>query len=73
MTLAARVLLSVPASSAVLEWNFSTAGQLITGSRSRLDAAYAEMALLLNGLNGNQEFIPQEAPTMLKYPRQRKS
>ncbi|CAM9430867.1 unnamed protein product, partial [Ectocarpus sp. 8 AP-2014] len=50
----ARVLLSVPASSAVLERDFSTAGRLITGARSCLSAAYVEMVLVLNG---NQEYI----------------
>ena len=61
MARAARVLLSVPASSAVLERDFSTAGRLITESRSKLDAAYAEMVLFLNG---NQEYIPQEVPAL---------
>ena len=57
MARAARVLLSVPASSGVLERDFNTTGRLITAARSRLDAAYAEMVLFLNG---NQKYIPQE-------------
>ena len=47
----------MPGSSAVLERDFSTAGRLITGSRSRLDTAYAEMVLFNDG---NHEYIPQE-------------
>ena len=58
---AARVLLSVPASSAVLERDLSTAGRLITETRSRLDAAYAEMVLFLNG---SKEVIPHEVPRL---------
>ena len=61
MARVARVLLSVPASSAVLERDFSTAGRLITGSRSSLSAAYAEMVLFLNG---NQDHIPIEVPAL---------
>lgn len=61
MARVARVLLSVPASSAVLERDFSTAGRLITGSRSSLSAAYAEMVLFLNG---NQDYIPIEVPAL---------
>ena len=57
----ARVLLSVPASSLVLERDFSTAGRLITGSRSRLTGGYVQMTLFLNG---NQEYIPVEVPTL---------
>ena len=49
MACAARVFLSLPASSAILERDFSPAGRLIAVSRGRLDAAYAEMELLLNG------------------------
>ena len=49
MARGARVLLSVPASSAVLERDFSTAGRLLTGACSRLDGAYTEMVLFLNG------------------------
>ncbi|CAN0496206.1 unnamed protein product, partial [Ectocarpus sp. 8 AP-2014] len=63
MARAARVLLSVPASSAVLERDFSTAGRLITGARSRLNAAYVQMVLFLNG---NQEYIPLEVPVLSK-------
>ncbi|CAN0433432.1 unnamed protein product, partial [Ectocarpus sp. 12 AP-2014] len=63
MARAARVLLSVPASSAVLERDFSTAGRLITGARSRLSAAYVEMVLFLNG---NQQYIPMEVPKLSK-------
>ena len=61
MARAARVLLSVPASSSVLERDFSTVGRLLTGARSRPDAAYTEMVLFLNG---NQEHIPQEVPAL---------
>ena len=61
MVCAARVLLSVPASFAVLERNFSTAGRLITGSRIRLDAAYAGIVLFLNR---NREYIPEEVPAL---------
>lgn len=61
MARAARVLLSVPASSAVIERDFSSAGRLETGCRSRADAAYAEMVLFLNG---SQECIPAEVPEL---------
>ncbi|CAN0032778.1 unnamed protein product, partial [Sphacelaria rigidula] len=61
MARAARVLMSVPALSAVLERDFSTAGRLITGSRSRLDSAYAEMVLFLHG---NHEYIPVKVPAL---------
>ena len=61
MARVARVLLSVPASAAVLERDFSTAGRLITGSRSRLACEYVEMALFLNG---NKEYIPVEVPSL---------
>ena len=57
----ARVLLSVPASSAVMERDFSTAERLITGSRSSLSAAYAEMVMLING---NIEHMPIQVPTL---------
>ncbi|CAN0460221.1 unnamed protein product, partial [Ectocarpus fasciculatus] len=43
MARAARVLLSVPATSAVLERDFSTAGRLLTPSRSRLAGECVEM------------------------------
>ena len=61
MARVARAVLSVPASSAVLERDFSTAGRLITGSRSSLSAAYAEMVMILNG---NVEHIPIEVPAL---------
>ena len=61
MARVARVLLSVPASAAVLERDFSTAGRLITGSRSRLAGKYVEMTLFLNG---NKEYIPVEVPSL---------
>ena len=63
MARAARVLLALPASSAVLERDFSTAGRLITGNRSKLGAAFVEMVLFLNG---NQEYIPMEVPVLSK-------
>ena len=56
-----RVLRSVPASSAVLERDFSTAGRLTTGSRRSFTAGYAEMVMFLNG---NQEHVPIEAPAL---------
>ena len=61
MARVARVLLSVPGSSAVLERDFSTAGRLITGARSRLNRVHAEMVLFLNG---NQEHMPTEVPAL---------
>lgn len=61
MARVARVLLSVPASSAVLERDFSMAGRVITGSRSRLGGEYTEMTLFLNG---NQDYIPVEVPVL---------
>ena len=44
-----------PASSAVLERDFSKAGRLVTGSRR--SGAYAEIVLFLNG---NQHHVPIE-------------
>ena len=38
---------------------FTTAGGLITGSRSSLTAAYADLLMFLNG---NQDHIPIEVP-----------
>ena len=61
MVRVARVRLSVPASSAVLERYFSTAGRLIPGSRSSLSAAYAEMVMFLNG---SIDHIPIEVPAL---------
>ena len=69
MARVARVLLSLPASSTVVERDFSTAGRLLPGSGSgsgsgggRPDAAYyAEMVLFLNG---NQDSIPAEVPAL---------
>ena len=61
MARVARVLLSVPASAAVLERDFSTAGRLITESRSRLAGEYVEMTLFVNG---NKEYIPVEVPSL---------
>ncbi|CAN0124827.1 unnamed protein product [Pylaiella littoralis] len=46
-----------------LERDFSTAGRLITGARSRLSAAYVEMVLFLNG---NQKYIPLEVPKLTR-------
>ena len=53
--------LSVPASSAVRERDFSTVGRLLTGSRSSLSAAYAEMVMFLND---NIDHIPIEVPAL---------
>ncbi|CAM9952428.1 unnamed protein product, partial [Sphacelaria rigidula] len=61
MARAARVLLSIPASAAVLERDFSTAGRLITGCRNRLDAAQNKMVLFLNG---SYDSIPKEVPML---------
>ena len=61
MARAARVLLSVPASLAVLERDFSTAGRLITASRSRLDSKYVQVVLFLNG---SRDIIPDEIPEL---------
>ncbi|CAM9840476.1 unnamed protein product [Pylaiella littoralis] len=57
----ARSLLSVPASWVVLERDFSTAGRVITGPRSRLDGGFAEMVLFLNG---NREHMPKEVQAL---------
>ena len=61
MARVARVLLSVSASSAVLERDFSTVARLITGSLRSLSAAYAEMVMFLNG---NIDHIPIEMPAL---------
>lgn len=62
MARSARVLLSILASSAVLERDFSAAGKLIAGSRSRLDATFTQMVLFLNGTLGG---IPAEVAVMV--------
>ena len=46
MARVARVLLSVPASFAVLKSDFSTSGHLNTGSRSSLSVAYMKIVML---------------------------
>lgn len=61
MSRAARVLLSVPASSAVLERDFSSTGRLGTAFRSSLEAAYSEMVLFLHG---SKELIPEDVPVL---------
>ncbi|CAM9998085.1 unnamed protein product, partial [Sphacelaria rigidula] len=61
MARTARVLTSMPASSAVLERDLSTAGRRITGSRGRLDLAYAEMVLFFRG---NHAYIRVEVPAL---------
>lgn len=61
MARAAQLLLAVPASSALLEPDFSTCGNLITGARSRLDGIYAGMILFLHG---STEEIPSEFPVL---------
>ena len=58
MARVARVLLSVPASAAVLKRDFSTTERL---SRSRLAGEYVEMTLFLNG---NKKYIPVEVPSL---------
>ena len=50
--------LSVPASSAVLERDFSAVGRLITGSQSSLSAAMVMFP------NGNIDHIPIEVPAL---------
>ncbi|CAM9848415.1 unnamed protein product, partial [Sphacelaria rigidula] len=49
------------ASSVVLERGFSTAGRLITASRSRIDSKYVQMTL---SLNGSRDVIPKEIPVL---------
>ncbi|CAM9868832.1 unnamed protein product, partial [Laminaria digitata] len=62
MARVAQVLLSLPASSAVVEKDFSTAGRLLPGSGSGSDAAaLSEMVLFLNG---NLDSIPAEVPAL---------
>lgn len=61
MARASRLLMNVPVLSAVLERDFSSAGRLITECQSRLDAAYAEMVILLNLGRGH---IPDEVPAL---------
>ena len=61
MARTARVLLSVPTSSAAHERFFSSAGRLITGSRSSMYAVYAEMVLFLHG---SIELIPKNVAVL---------
>lgn len=55
------VLVAVPASSAVLERESRTAGNLFMGARSRLDGVYAGMILFLHG---STEDIPSKVPVL---------
>lgn len=56
-----QVLAAVPASLAVLEREFRTAGNLFMGARSRLDGEYAEMIL---SLHGSTKDIPSKIPVL---------
>ncbi|CAM9689030.1 unnamed protein product, partial [Sphacelaria rigidula] len=47
----------VPASSAVLERDFSADGRLITDSRSHMDSNFVQMII---SLNGSRDVIPEE-------------
>ena len=47
--------------AAVLERDFSTAGRMMTSSRSTTDSKYAEMILFLHG---NLDLIPQDIPKL---------
>lgn len=58
---------------AVLERNFSTAGRLISGCRSRMDAAYNQIVLFLHGsLLSTPIEVPvlSEAQTLAAVPIQ---
>lgn len=55
LAMVARVALGGPASSAVLERDFSDAGRMMTSSRSSTDVGFVEMILFLHG---SQEIIP---------------
>lgn len=61
MARVASVLLSVPASSAVVEKDFNTTGRLVSENRSKMDAAYAEMVLFLHS---NESYIPDVVPKL---------
>lgn len=63
MARVAQVLLSLPASSAVVERDFSATGRLVTGSGSDGGSIgpYPEMVLFLNG---NLNSIPAEVPAL---------
>lgn len=62
MARAARVLLFVPASSAMLERDFSAARRLITASRSHIDSKFVQVVLFLDS---SRDFIPEEIPAVL--------
>ena len=66
---AARVVFGAPASSAVLERDFSDAGRMMTSSRSTMDSKYVEIILFLHG---NLDFIPQDIPKVSAEAAQEK-
>lgn len=57
----AQAILGVPASAAVLERDFSVAGQVISRKRGSLDPANVEMLLFLRGA---YDFVPKEIPEL---------
>ena len=72
----ARSLLAAPASSGRIEREFSSAGQLLSSTRSTMDAAWVEMILFLHG---NKDLIPRDVPELtsdearLKIPNRMQS
>ena len=61
MARVARSLLAAPASSKRIERDFSSAGQLLSSTRSTTDAAWVEMILFLHG---NKDLIPPDVPEL---------
>lgn len=58
---AARTLLAVPASAAVVEKDFSAAGRLMASLRRTTDSAWIEMILFLHG---NLDLVPTVVPEL---------
>lgn len=68
LALVFRCLLGVAGSAAILERDFSVAGNLLTQRRTMLDAAYVEMILFLHL---NSDFIPPLSTIPALLPEQR--
>eukprot|EP00952_Eustigmatos_sp_NYUAD-ZCMA_P003418 14926-Eustigmatos_ZCMA.PRE.1 len=60
--------MSVQAGAAQIERDFSSASNLVTRRRTRLNAAFVEMTLLLH-LNGNEVAAFDGLPPMENIPR----
>ena len=59
----ARSVFGHPATAAAIERDFSSAGHMLSPTRSRLDAVYAEMLMYLNlNFDSIPNYIPEISP-----------